>query len=221
MADSPIPLVSVAQLQSGAFADLTKAFNPQTLQDICIEASRACETETERRLMPFTTTETHRAEGIDPDEFASITGGVPMDIFGVLGASYATALGSAGDFVRHFWVHEHAARYQEFWAYSGVTITLFRSVGGSSVANVLMGPTETGEVWFRLGTFLPIGSRIQATYSGGYSTIPGDLVRAAKYMAAAICARELDPMQAASHGHDAGNLEELAVSWLQPYTRSD
>ncbi len=219
--DQPVPLVSVSQLQEGAFADLTRSFSNQALQDICIEASRACETECDRRLMPFTITETHRAEGVDPDEYASVTGGVPMDILGTLGASYATALGSLGDWVRHCWLHEHAARYQEFWTYSNVSITLFRSIGGSQPANILLGPqVDTGEVWFRLGTFLPVGSRIIASYSGGYQTIPADLGRAAKYMAAAICCTELDPMQAQQHGHNSGDLTEQAVAWLSPYTRS-
>ncbi|GAC1540617.1 MAG: hypothetical protein NVS3B12_27670 [Acidimicrobiales bacterium] len=218
--DNPVPLVSPSQLQEGAFADLTRAFSNQALNDICIEASRACETETDRRLMPFTITETHRAEGIDPDEYASVNGGVPMDILGVLGSSYASALGATGDWVRHFWLNEHGARYPEYWTYSNVSITLFRSIGGSQPANILLGPqVDTGEVWFRLGTFLPIGSRITCTYSGGYTTVPADLVRAAKYMAAALCARELDPMQS-QHGHSPDGLEELAASWLSVYARS-
>ena len=219
--DNPVPLISVSQLQEGAFADLTRSFSNQALSDIVIQASRACETETDRRLMPFTITETHRAEGVDPDEYASINGGVPMDILGTLGASYATALGGVGDWVRHVWLHEHAARYQEYWAYSNVSVTLYRSIGGSQPANILMGPTvDTGEIWFRLGTFLPIGSRISVTYNGGYTTIPADLQRAALYMAAAICCDELDPMHAANTGHNSGDLEEKAVSWLAPYARS-
>lgn len=218
--DNPVPLVSVSSLQEGAFADLTRSFSTQALQDICVEASRACETETGRRFMPFTITETHRAEGVDPDEYASVNGGVPMDILGTLGASYATAMGSTGEWVRHCWLHEHAPVYQEMWAYSNVSVTLFRSIGGSQPANILRGPTsDTGHIWFRLGTFLPIGSQIEVTYSGGYATIPADLVRAAKYMAAAICARELDPMQS-QHGHSPDGLEELATSWLSVYARS-
>jgi hypothetical protein len=100
-----------------------------------------------------------------------------------------------------------------------VSITL--SIGGTQTAPPMAGPfPDTGMCWFRLGTFVPPGSLVSVTYSGGYSTVPADLRRAAKYMAAAICLRELSPDMAARHGHDAGSLEAQACSWLSPYVRA-
>lgn len=224
MPDTVSPLCSVAQLQEGAFADLTRSFSAQALSDIVIEATRWCETECQRRLAPFTgLTEIHRAEGIDPDEQSAVMGGIPMDIYGSLGASYASALGGVGDMVRHLWLNEHAPVFSEKWQYANVSITVYRSIGGSQVVPLLTGPDPgTGHVWFRLGTFIPLGSILQATYDGGYpsSNTPADLVRAAKFKAAALCCDELDPLQA-THGHDAGSLEEKAASALAPYARGD
>ena len=169
MADSPKPLIDVLALQEGAFADLTRSFSPNALNDIVIEASRACETETGHRLMPFTVTETHRAAGIDPDEFAAVGGGVPMDILGTLGASYAQALGSVGDWVRHVWLHEHPPCYPDMWTWGpgAPTITVTRAIGGAGTPTILLGPTDEGELWFRMGNFIPVGSRLTVSYSGG------------------------------------------------------
>lgn len=223
MSDTVSPICSSAQLQSGAFADLTRSFSVQALDDICVEATRWCETEVGRRLAPFTgMTEIHRAEGIDPDELSAVNSGVPMDIYGALGTSYAQAIGYSGDLVRHVWLNEHAPHYAEKWLYANVQITVVRSIGGTQQIAVLDGPDPaTGHVWFRLGSFIPVGSLLRATYDGGYSAYPADLVRAAKYAAAAICVHELDPIAAAGHGHDAGSLEELASSALAPYARGD
>ncbi|MCW2900931.1 MAG: hypothetical protein JWO67_3196 [Streptosporangiaceae bacterium] len=220
-ADNPIPLATSAQMQEGAFADLARAFSGQALTDIMIEATRACETESGRRLVPFTVTESHRAEGVDPDELGDATD-LPIDLMGALGRSYASALsGGTSSQVRHCWLNEYAPLYQDFWAYSNVSLTVIRSYGGSQQfsATQIIGPEpDTGHVWFSLGVFLPIASLIRATYSGGYTTVPADLVRACKYMAAAIITRELDPLSA-PHGHSPDALEALAVSWLSPYTR--
>jgi hypothetical protein len=83
----------------------------------------------------------------------------------------------------------------------------------------MVGPeVDSGHVWFNLGMFIPIASLIRVTYSAGYSTVPADLVRACKYMAASIAVRELDPIMV-QHGHDAGALEAQAVAWLSPYGR--
>jgi hypothetical protein len=62
--------------------------------------------------------ESHRAQGIDPDEYSD-AGSMPMDIHGTLGTSYANALG-AGDQVRHVWLNEYAPRYPELWGYANI-----------------------------------------------------------------------------------------------------
>jgi hypothetical protein len=176
--------------------------------------------QTNRRLAPFgPITETHRAEGIDPEEYAGDVN-LPMDIRSTLGASYASSIG-AMDLVRHCWVDESAPRYIEMWAYSSVSVSIIRSYGGSqqvSAAQILSGPEpDTGHLWFQLGIFLPVGSRVQITYSGGYTAaIPASLVRANKYLAAEIVIRELDP---GPTNHNPDQLHKDAMSILQRWSR--
>ncbi|MGH7743284.1 MAG: hypothetical protein ACREQ5_00480 [Candidatus Dormibacteria bacterium] len=220
MADNPTPLATGTQLSEGAFTDLVRSYTPPALNDIMIQATRACETETGRRLAPFTLTETHRADGVDPDEYTDAAN-LPLDLQGTLGRSYAYNLG-ASTLVRHCWLNEYAPLFQDMWTYSDVSITIVRSYGGSQTLTTtqIVGPElDTGHILFNLGLFIPIGSWIRVTYSGGYTVVPADLVRACVYMAAAIVCRELDPMSS-SHGHSPDELESLAIGWLGPYSRS-
>lgn len=221
MADTVTPLATAAQMTEGAFADLVRSFTTQALNDLMIEATRECEGDIGRRLAPFTgLTESHRAEGIDPDEYAD-SANLPMDLQGTLGRSYAMALG-ASTLVRHCWLNEYAPRHPELWAYSNVQITLVRSYGGTqsvSQSQILTTNPDTGHVLFQLGLFMPIGTVIQVTYGGGYQTTPADLVRACKYMAASIAVTELDPMLQ-SHGHDPDLLRDKASTILDAYARS-
>lgn len=216
--DIPPLLATPTQMQEGAFADLVRAFSPQALQDLMAEATRACETECGRRLAPFTITESHRAEGVDPDEYADTTS-IPIDFAGTLGRSYAGALG-AQTLVRHLWLNQYPPHFSELWTYSNVSGLIIRSFGGSQPVpqSQLTGPEDDGHVWFQLGTFLPVGSEVRMTYSGGYTTTPADLVRACKWFAASIAVAELDPQE--SMGHSKEDLESKAVAWLAPYTRS-
>lgn len=220
-ADNPIPLATVADLSTGGFADLTRSFADTALADFMIQATRACETECQRRLTPFTgLTESHRAEGVDPDEYAG-TSLMPLDLVGALGRSRAAAYGSTDSMVRHCWLNEYAPLYSDMWTYSNVSIEVVLSVGGTlTVTGSITGPeSDSGHVWFNAGTYIPVGSLIRPTYSGGYTkSVPRDLNRACQYMAAAIAARELDPMQ--HPGHDPSQLEAVAVAWLSPYART-
>lgn len=219
--DTPATLVTPDQLTSGALASLFQSYDPATLADLLLQATRACETECNRRLVPFTgLVETHRAEGVDPDEYSGSVD-IPMDVQGTLGRSYAASLGGGGGLVRHCWLSEYAPQYPEFWSYSQVSITIVRSYGGSQVftASSIEGPeVDSGHVWFRLGTWLPVGSWIRAVYSGGYTTIPADLVRGGMWMAGSIAVAELDPARNVQ-GHSSGELEAKAVAWLAPYVR--
>jgi hypothetical protein len=218
VADSPTPLCTAAQFQSGPYGDLVRDYTPQALSDLLAEATRSCETECSRRLVPFTKTETHRAEGIDPDEYAD-SANLPMDLQGTLGRSYAYALG-ASTLVRHCWLNEYAPVFEDLWSYSNVSVTLVRSYGGSEVLSTaqLTGPEpDSGHLWFQLGVFLPVGSLIRATYSGGYTTIPADLVRAGRFMAAYLAVRDLDPSDS---GHDPDQLHTDALMRLANYMRA-
>jgi hypothetical protein len=218
-ADSPVPLVSAAQFTEGPYGDLVKDYSPQALADLLSEATRECESETGRRLVPFTVTETHRAEGMDPDEYTD-SANIPMDIQGTLGRSYAQALGVT-TLVRHCWLNEYAVRYPEMWSYSNVQITIVRSYGGSqnlSAAQFTGAENDSGHVWFHLGMFIPTGSLIRVTYSGGYTvSIPADLVRAGRCMAAYLAVRDLDP---ADSGHDPDQLHTDALMALANYSRA-
>lgn len=215
--DAPTPLATTAQLQDGAFADLVRQYQSATLDQAMIQATREAEGICGRRLAPFTTTESHRAEGIDPDEYSD-SANLPLDIRGTIGASYAMALG-ASTLVRQVWLNEYAPRFPEMWTYSNIQISIVRSYGGSqAVTTLLDGPDpDSGHVWFQLGLFLPVGSRIHVTYSGGYTTTPADLVRATKYLAAAYVIDELDPL--GDHGHDPDVLRVKAEDILLPYMR--
>jgi hypothetical protein len=221
VADTVTPLATAAQMQEGAFADLVRSFSAQALSDLMIEATRECEGDIGRRLAPFAgLTESHRAEGIDPDEYAD-SANLPMDLQGTLGRSYAMALG-ASTLVRHCWLNEYAPRHPELWSYSNVAITLVRSYGGTqqvTQSQILTTNPDTGHVLFQLGLFMPIGTIVQVTYGGGYQTVPADLVRACKYMAASIAVTELDPMLQ-SHGHDPDMLRDKASAILDAYARS-
>lgn len=221
MADTVTPLCTQAQFTEGALGDLAEGYSPTALGDILAEATRECESECNRRLAPFTgLTETHRADVIDPDEYSD-QANLPMDIQSTLGASYARAIG-ASDLVRHTWLDECAVRYPDLWQYSGVSVTIIRSYGGTqnlAPTQILNGPeNDTGHLWFQLGLFMPVGSRIQATYGGGYViAIPADLVRACKFMAASIIVAELNPDDTA---HNPAALRDRACKILAAYGRS-
>lgn len=219
--DSPTPLATSAIMRQGPLGDLVQAYSDPALDRLMVQATRLCESECQRRLVPFTITESHRAEGVDPDELTNMAS-MPLDMISTLSSSYASALG-ASDQVRHVWLREYAPRYQEMWQYGNdLTITIIRSIGGQETftpVDVIGPEPDTGHVWFRLGTFLPIGSLIRATYSGGYQTIPGDLERACQFMAGGIAARDLDPA-VRNTTHDAGTLTAEAVGVLTAYART-
>lgn len=218
--DSPTPLATFAQLSEGPFADLVDGYDSSTAQtDLMIEATRRCEDEADRRLAPFTgLTESHRAGGIDPDEYADASG-VPMSIQGTIGQSYAAALGADSSLVRHCWLAQYAPRYADMWTYSNVSVQVSLSIGAGQVPTLITGPEpDSGHVWFQLGSFVPIGSLIRFVYSGGYQTIPASLVRACKLMAASLAARELDPVQMDAR-KDPDALEHAACNALKPFRR--
>ncbi len=218
-ADSPTLLCTAANFTESAYGDLARDYTTTPLNDILIEATRACEMETTRRLVPFTKTESHRAEGIDPDEYAD-SANLPLDLQGTLGRSYAYALG-ASTLVRHCWLNEYAPAYEDMWSYSNVSVQIVRSYGGSQVMSPaqLVGPEpDSGHLWFSLGVFLPIGSLVRITYSGGYTVaIPADLVRAARFMAAYFIVRELNPEDTK---HDAEQLHADALFRLSNWMRA-
>lgn len=215
--DVVTPLCTVEQFLEGAFQDLARDYSTTALANIMIEATRAVEDACDRRLAPFTITETQRADAMDIED--ALDAYVPLDPTSQLGFSRAQSLGSTL-LVRHFWVREIPYRYPEYWTGQINSIALLRSFSGTqSVAiNTLQYEQDTGHVRFQLGTFVPQGTTIVVNYSGGYSTVPAALVRACKYMAASIVLKELDPAQSV-HGHDPDALRldamEILASWVR------
>lgn len=214
MADSTTPLCTWQQFTSGAFSNLARNItDPQARTDLLLEATRLCEQEAERRLAPFTdVTETHPARRIDPNRYGS-----PADLPVNQATTSSSVFGAAAE-VWHCWVSEYAPRYPEMWTYADVSVQPVRS-DGTLLATQIQGPMpDTGQVWFNLGLLVPALSTIyvKTTYSGGYTTIPAGLVRAAKFMTAELVVRELQPTSSA---HDPDLLHADAVAALAGYIR--
>ncbi|MFL4491565.1 hypothetical protein ACJ6WD_09930 [Streptomyces sp. VTCC 41912] len=216
--DSPTPLASVSNFVEGPFANLTSGYSAQAQTNLMLQATRACESACDRRLAPFAAVvETQRADAMDIED--AMDAYVPLDPTSQLGFSRAQSLGSTL-LTRHFWVREHPPRYPELWTGSIASISLYRSYSGQQAVavNTLQYETDTGHVRFQLGTFVPPGTTIQVTYSGGYATVPADLVQACQYMAASMAVKQLDPVDGRS-GHDPDALRADALEMLAPYTR--
>lgn len=186
--DRVTPLATVQSLERSTLKHVFAALAPDELRDVLIRATRACENACGgRRLAPFTgLVETHRAGGVDPAMAASA---VDMgDVGSVTSSSYARVTGG-GQQVRKVWLDQRAPCFPDLWTYSDVTVRIIRPEGSTrdlAAVDLLDGPDpETGAVWFRSGTYLPVGALVKVTYSGGYTTVPGDLAQACRYMAAA------------------------------------
>jgi len=216
--DSGTPLTTWAQVTEGAFADLLRGVtSPSAQADMLIEATRMCESVADRRLAPFTNlVESQRAEALDVED--ALDAYIPLDPTSQLGFSRAQSLGSTM-LVRHYWVRAFPPRMPEYWTGSLTQVQLLRSFSGLQTVSpsTLQYEPDTGHVRFQLGTFVPAGTTIVTTYSGGYSTVPADLARACKYMVASIAISELDPLR--THGHDPLELEDMAGDILDAYMR--
>ncbi len=215
--DTVIPLATASELQEGPFANLVSGYTSSALNTLMMRATRACESVCDRRLAPFNNVvETSRAQALDVED--ALDAYVPLDPTSQLGFSRALSLGSTL-LVRHFWVRHNPPLYPEMWTGSISSITLYRSFSGVQIVNISQTQYEpdTGHVRFQLGTFVPPGTTIQVVYSGGYTTVPADLVQACKTMAAAIVVRELDPVQAGNHDPDLLRMD--AETMLDPYMR--
>lgn len=194
----PVTLASVADFQR-RYPELVVDLEPTLLADILVEATTHLEDRTGRRLAPFTGhIYEDRLFGIDPAEYGSNASDLPVDIFGSLGMSQATALG-ASQLVRHFWLDQFAPVYPELWSYTIESMVLYRTYGDYQPIDFahggIRGPSITdGHVWLRLGTFAPEGTRVKVVYSGGYTKgTPPSLRRACLFQAAKFVILEFEP----------------------------
>lgn len=190
MADSVAPLCTPDQFTEGAFADLVSAYPP--LPDALIEATREIEDICSRRLSPFTgLTETVRVDTVPPDEHAQVQVTRPP-VPWVPPPNFDPVLNAQ---VRHCWLPQRPPRYPDLWTYDVTAITVSGANPYSIPADqILYGPDDEGHMWIQPGQYLAAGSRIQPTYSGGYTVaVPASLVRVCKYFTAAAIIRELNP----------------------------
>jgi hypothetical protein len=187
--DRVTPLATPTQMEQSNLRHLIVGLEEEEKRDLMVRATRACESYTSRRLAPFEgLVENHRAEGSDVDEGGGY--GLAGDLAAQLGMAHNRAFAASGSMVRHCWLREFAPIFQDMWEYSDVRVALHHSIGSTDQVGAFSligdGPEpDTGHLWFRLGVYLPIGSRVRVTYSGGYKTVPGDLVQACRLLAAA------------------------------------
>ena len=216
--DQPIPLATAAQMTEGPFANLVQGFSAQALTNIMLTATRSCESACDRRLVPFTSlVETQRADSVDVED--AINAYVPRNPTSQLVVARAASLVSTL-LVLHCCLREYPARYPELWSASIQSINLYRSFAGQQTVlpSTMQFEPDTGHLRFQLGTFVPQGTTIAVMYSGGYFTIPADLVEAGRFMAASIAVKQLDPVDGRS-GHDPDALRAEAMEMLAPYVR--
>lgn len=178
------PLATSADLQEfGSNMELlqnTTRWTTPVLDRLMLRATRAVEGKCRRRLAPFSAkVESHRAQGIAPDEYGGQPA-MPMDLTGAVGWSQAAAMG-VSNMVREFWLDEYPPEYQELWAYNLESVEIERTFSDSQTFTgpdfvSWQGPEpDTGHVKMPIGTYCPTGSTIRVTYGGGYQTVPDDL----------------------------------------------
>jgi hypothetical protein len=190
-------LATVEQLQI-RYPEIVRNIDSQVLQETLEEATRHIETRVGRRLAPFVGhVYQDRLFGIDPSEFG-VDSNTPLSFAGSIGMSQAQAYNS-DNLVRHCWIDQFAPLYPELWTYNIQSMQIYRSFGDTQPIYFqnggVLGPDSTdGHLWFRLGTFIPEGTRIQIIYDGGYTLgIPTDLRRACILQAIKFIILDLEP----------------------------
>lgn len=192
MAMAILPLATTDEFKAfGSARELvqnTDRWSDAALDRLMVNVTTMLQSRCQARLTPFTgKVETHKAYGIDPDEYGE-QGDMPMDLTGALAWSRASSLG-VSNMIREFWLDECAPIYPEWWAYTLESVMIERTFGDSQTFGPndfarWQGPfVDTGRVKMPIGTYCPIGSTIVITYSGGYSPVPGDLQLAAIFQA--------------------------------------
>ena len=214
-ADSPTPLATVAQMQEGPFGDLVRDYSAQALSDLMVQATRAVEDATGRRLAPFTLTESQRMTALDVED--GLTEGMPLPNAAQISAEYGQARG-VGNLVRHFWVRHYPPHYPDLWSPAAQisALNVAWSFGGTTAVapTSLQYEPDTGHVRFLIGTFVPPGSTATYTYTGGYSTTPAGLLRATLMQAAVLALEDLNPEGGEAHETLAGRLELAIEPWM-------
>ena len=216
------PMATVADLRK-RWPALCNGKDDPDLYASLVDATREIEDRTSRRLAPFTGhIEESGLVGINPNEYGSGGGNMPMSLQGSLGESYANALG-VNDLVRRFWINEYAPRYPEMWEYQITDMSILTTYGGLQSIGpnggmVIAMEKTNGFVWLQSGTFGPEESRIQVTYNGGYVyDMPGSLQRACLLQAVEFLIMESEPQQRAHMSID--ELERQITKLVAPWVK--
>ena len=213
-----LPMAGAADMTSGMFASLVQDIDPAQLPQLMIRASRSVEAMCGRRFVPFATLESHRAEGVDPDEYGG-NYDIPLDLYGSLGRSRQRSM-PGSQMARHLWLEQYAPRLAEYWTYSISSIEIIRTYGDSQIvpANQVEGPEpDSGHIRLGIGMWVPVGSTIRVSYSGGYSPIPDDLVEATRMRAAKLAIVEAQPQ--VPKGDTLAEIDLELTSLLAPWAR--
>lgn len=224
MAETVSPLATPQDfVEFGSNAELVQnqeIWTPAALLNHMKRATRSVESRCERRLAPFTgLVESCRAEGVDIEQVGAAL--FPLDLQGALGRSTAAAYGTV-NLVRDFWLREFPPNYTELWSYDITSFEIIRFWGDSQFVtpDSLEGPQpDSGHLRVQLGTFLPIGSTVIITYSGGYTAgVPDDLNLACVLQAIKLLLIGAEPEL--RKGMDTDNLDEELTLLLQPFARN-
>lgn len=227
MPSSPVPSTpgALASVESfiQRFPVVADDLEPTIIAELLVEATAQIEDLTSRRLAPFTgIIYEDGLFGLSPDEYGDASIGMPISMAGSLGTSFANALG-ANDLVRHIWLPEFAPTYSELWTYNidqfNITLTYGNTQPLAALSGAYNGPeVNSGHIWLRLGTFAPVGTRVQVVYSGGYTNgIPPSLSRACLFQALKFAMLEAEPQVRKAMDYDElnGQLTTLIAPWVR------
>ncbi len=211
------PLAQSSDLQA---SPLVEVFRDITAHESALltRASRSIEAICERRLTPFTITESSRADTLDIDDDGGDIGG-PVQWAASLAQSRSRALGGDGGMVRHLFLREYPPQWADLWVGALVAVWSDPALAGSfqiPLPGIQYEP-DTGHVRLSLGTYVPTGSTLRVTYSGGYNPVPDDLIQASLYAATEMALIELTPEKRGDV--DVGELRSVKDQLLAPYMR--
>lgn len=208
-------------VEFGSNAELVQnqeIWTPGALVALMNRATRSVETRCDRRLAPFTLTESFRAEGVAND--SSPNDDVPLDLRSALGRAQSLAFGATA-LVRDFWLSHRPPSYQDLWTYTMERIQLITAYGGTETIPVgnMEGPqADTGHVRLLLGTFCPPGTTVEFTYSGGYTvSVPDDLNLACVLQAVKFVLIGGEPEL--RNGMTTRDLDDEIVTLIAPFVR--
>jgi hypothetical protein len=215
------PLASEEDLKDSPFKYALQGASASFIQSTLTRASRAIEARCARRFAPFgPVTQTERAEGVTSENTTATD--IPLSLTGTLQLSRARAYGQNSNLVRDIWLDDYAPRHPELWTYSAVSVLIIPPFGGQgqSITQNLVGPEpDSGHLRLPFGTYCPVGSIVETTYSGGYTGgVPDDLVQATMMQAVRLFILSIAPERRASMS--TADLDAEIGALIKPYART-